>query len=136
LSEEEIEKMKKDAEMHAEEDKKRKELIDAKNEADSMVYQTEKTLNDFEGKISDSEVEPVKKALEELKTAAAGEDVAEIKEKTEAVTKVLYPIIEKMYQQAGPQAGPDMGANPEAGGAGPDDNVVDAEYTEVDKDDK
>lgn len=136
LSKDEIEKMKKDAEMHAEEDKKRRELIDAKNEADSMVYQTEKTLKDFEGKISDSEVEPVKKALEELKTAAAGDNVAEIKEKTEAVTKVLYPIIEKMYQQAGPQGGPDMGANPEAGNAGTDDNVVDAEYTEVDKDNK
>ncbi len=137
LSQEEIEKMKKDAEAHADEDKKRKELIDTKNQADSMVYQTEKTLKDFEGKIPDNEAEPIKKALEELKTAAAGENIELIKEKTEGVTKVLYPIIEKMYQQTGGAApGPDMGADPGAGGAQGDDNVVDAEYTEVDKDQK
>ncbi|AFM01938.1 chaperone protein DnaK [Desulfitobacterium dehalogenans ATCC 51507] len=137
LSQEEIEKMKKDAEAHADEDKKRKELIDAKNQADSMVYQTEKTLKDFEGKIPENEVEPIKKALEELKTAAAGENVELIKEKTEGVTKVLYPIIEKMYQQTGGTApGPDMGADPGMGSAKADDNVVDAEYTEVDKDQK
>lgn len=137
LSQDEIEKMKKDAEAHADEDKKRKELIDAKNQADSMVYQTEKTLKDFEGKIPENEVEPIKKALEELKTIAAGEDLEAIKEKTEAVTKVLYPVIEKMYQQTGGAApGPDMGANPESGTGKPDDNVVDAEYTEVNKDEK
>jgi len=137
LSLEEIEKMKKDAEAHADEDKKRKELIDAKNQADSMVYQTEKTLKDFEGKIPENEVEPIKKALEELKTASAGENIELIKEKTEGVTKVLYPIIEKMYQQTGGAApGPDMGADPGMGSAKADDNVVDAEYTEVDKDQK
>ncbi|WP_019851229.1 molecular chaperone DnaK [Desulfitobacterium sp. PCE1] len=137
LSQEEIEKMKKDAEAHADEDKKRKELIDAKNQADSMVYQTEKTLKDFEGKIPENEVEPIKKALEELKAASAGENIELIKEKTEGVTKVLYPIIEKMYQQTGGAApGPDMGADPGMGSAKADDNVVDAEYTEVDKDQK
>lgn len=135
LSKEEIERMKKDAEAHAEEDRKRKELVDAKNQADSMIYQTEKTLKDFEGKIPADEAESIKKALEELKSAAAGEDIEAIKAKTEAVTKVLYPIIEKMYQQAGGAApGPDMGANPGAESAKSDDNVVDAEYTEVDKD--
>lgn len=136
LSKDEIEKMKKDAEAHADEDKKRKELIDAKNQADSLVYQTEKTLKDFEGKVSESEAEPIKKAVEELKAVATGEDLEEIKAKSEAVTKVLYPLIEKMYQQTGGAApGADMGAD---GGAGtqsnPDDNVVDAEYTEVNKD--
>lgn len=134
LSQDEIEKMKKDAESHAEEDKKRKELIDAKNQADSLVYQTEKTLKDFEGKVSESEAEPIKKAVEELKAVASGENLEEIKAKSEAVTKVLYPLIEKMYQQTG--ATPE-GMGPE-GGAGnqsnPDDNVVDAEYTEVNKD--
>ena len=136
LSKDEIEKMKKDAEAHADEDKKRKELIDAKNQADSLVYQTEKTLKDFEGKVSESEAEPIKKAVEELKAVATGENLEEIKEKSEAVTKVLYPLIEKMYQQTGGAApGADMGAD---GGAStqsnPDDNVVDAEYTEVNKD--
>jgi molecular chaperone DnaK len=135
LSQDEIERMKKDAEAHADEDKKRKELIDAKNQADSLVYQTEKTLKDFEGKISDSEVEPIKKALDELKTAAQGENLEDIKAKSEAVTKVLYPIIEKMYQQTGGAPGADMGADAGAGSQSkPDDNVVDAEYTEVNKD--
>lgn len=135
LSKDEIEKMKKDAEAHADEDKKRKELIDAKNQADSLVYQTEKSFKDFEGKISEAEMEPIKKALEELKTAAAGENLEEIKEKSEAVTKVLYPLIEKMYQQTGGAAPGGMGANSGAGAqSNPDDNVVDAEYTEVNKD--
>lgn len=134
LSQDEIEKMKKDAEAHAEEDKKRKELIDAKNQADSLVYQTEKTLKDFEGKVSESEAEPIKKAVEELKAVASGENLEEIKAKSEAVTKVLYPLIEKMYQQTG--AAPEgMGPEGSTGNpSNPDDNVVDAEYTEVNKD--
>lgn len=131
LSKDEIEKMKKDAEAHADEDKKRKELIDAKNQADSLVYQTEKSLKDFEGKAPESEVEPIKKALEDLKAVSGGEDLEEIKAKTEAVNKVLYPFIEKMYQQTG--AGADAGAAP-GGETKNDDNVVDAEYTEVNKD--
>ncbi|WP_434511361.1 molecular chaperone DnaK [Desulfitobacterium sp. AusDCA] len=138
LSEDEIEKMKKDAEAHAEEDKKHKELIDAKNQADSLVYQTEKSLKDFEGKAPESEVEPIKKAVEELKAVAGGENLEEIKAKTEAVNKVLYPFIEKMYQQTGGAPGADAGAAGAGAGfsgeAKKDDNVVDAEYTEVDKD--
>lgn len=132
LSKDEIEKMKQDAEAHADEDKKRKDLIDAKNQADSLVYQTEKSLKDFEGKVSEDEVAPIKSALEELKTAAQGENLEEINAKSEAVTKVLYPLIEKMYQQTGGEAPEaDMGAGTQSK---PDDNVVDAEYTEVNKD--
>lgn len=138
LSQDEIEKMKKDAEAHAEEDKKRKELIDVKNQADSLVYQTEKSLKDFEGKAPESEVEPIKKAVEELKAVAGSENLEEIKAKTEAVNKVLYPFIEKMYQQTGGAPGADAGAAGAGAGfsgeAKKDDNVVDAEYTEVDKD--
>lgn len=138
LSQDEIEKMKKDAEAHADEDKKRKELIDAKNQADSLVYQTEKSLKDFEGKAPESEVEPIKKAVEELKAVAGSENLEEIKAKTEAVNKVLYPFIEKMYQQTGGAPGADAGAAGAGAGfsgeAKKDDNVVDAEYTEVDKD--
>ncbi|MDA8227054.1 MAG: molecular chaperone DnaK [Desulfitobacterium hafniense] len=131
LSKDEIEKMRKDAEAHAEEDKKRRELIDAKNQADSLVYQTEKSLKDFEGKGDAGEVDSIRKALDELKTAAAGENLEDIKAKSEAVTKVLYPYIEKMYQQ---QAAQNPGAQGPTGEAKKDDNVVDAEYTEVDKD--
>ncbi|CAA7599382.1 Heat shock protein 70kD, peptide-binding domain [Acididesulfobacillus acetoxydans] len=137
LSKDEIERMKKDAESHADEDRKRKELIDVKNQADSLVYQTEKALKDFEGKGNAAELESVKKALEELKSVAAGEDLEAIKAKSEAVTKVLYPFIEKMYQQQGGQPGAGTGAGPEPGAgaqAQRDDNVVDAEYTEVDSD--
>lgn len=138
LSKDEIEKMKKDAEAHAEEDKKRKELIDAKNQADSLVYQTEKSLKDFEGKAPESEVAPIKKAVEELKAVVNSENLDEIKAKTEAVNKVLYPFIEKMYQQTGGAPGADAGASGAGAGfsgeAKKDDNVVDAEYTEVDKD--
>ena len=130
LSADEIEKMRQDAEVHAEEDRKYKELIDAKNQADSLAYQTEKTLKDFEGKGDSAERESISKAAEELKTVAAGNDLEQIKAKTEELTKVLYPYIEKMYQEQAAQA---SAAGPEDGKAA-DDTVVDAEYTEVDKD--
>lgn len=133
LSKEDIEKMKQDAEAHAEEDKKHRELIDAKNQVDSMVYQTEKTLKDFEGKGDASEVENIKKALEDLKTAAGSDNLEDIKAKTEDLNKVLHPFIEKMYQQQAAQ-GQTAGAQPGAEEPKKDDNVVDAEFTEVDKD--
>jgi len=133
LSKEDIDKMKQDAEAHAEEDKKHRELIDAKNQADSLGYQTEKTLKEFEGKGDSSEVESIKKALEDLKTAAAGDSVEEINAKTEALNKVLHPYIEKMYQQQAAQD-PNAGAQSEAEPSKKDDDVVDAEFTEVKKD--
>lgn len=135
LSKDEIDKMQKDAEAHAEEDKKRRELIDVKNQADSIVYQTEKSLKDFEGKGPQNEIDAIKKAVEELKTAASGDNVDDIKAKTEAVNKVLYPFVEKMYQQNGAPGADAGAAGAGAGGeAKQDDNVVDAEYTEVDPD--
>jgi molecular chaperone DnaK len=131
LSKDEIEKMRKDAEAHAEEDRKHKEKIDVKNSADSLVYQTEKALKDFEGKGDSSEVEAIKKAVEELKAVANSDDIDAIKAKSEEVTKVLYPFIEKMYKQQAAEA-PD--GQPGENQGMKDDNVVDAEYTEVDKD--
>lgn len=133
LSKDEIEKMKQDAEVHAEEDKKNRELIDAKNQADSLAYQTEKTLKDFEGKGDAAEVESIKKALEELRKVAAAENVEEINAKTEALNKVLHPYIEKMYQQQAAQD-PNAGAQPGAEEPKKDEDVVDAEFTEVKKD--
>ncbi|GAB6152616.1 molecular chaperone DnaK [Desulfosporosinus burensis] len=134
LSKEDIEKMKQDAELHAEEDKKHREMIDAKNQADSLVYQTEKTMKEFEGKGDAAEVESINKALGDLKTAAAGDSVEEINAKIEALNKVLHPYIEKMYQQQAAQE-QNAGAQPGAGaGEGKkDDDVVDAEFTEVKK---
>lgn len=133
LTKEEVERMRKDAEAHAEEDKKQREIVDARNEADSLIYQAEKTLRDFEGKGDPSEAEKIKKAVEDLKGVVSGDNVQEIKAKSEALTKVLYPYVEKMYQQQAAQntAG-QQGAAGEQKAA--DDNVVDAEYTEVDKD--
>jgi len=140
LSKEEIEKMRKDAEANAEQDKKQRELIDAKNEADSLAYQAEKTLKDFEGKGDATERENIQKAVEELRNVATGEDVQEMKAKSEALTKILHPYVEKMYQeQAAQGANPeqqDPNATQDAGNQQADENVVDAEYTEVDKEEK
>ncbi|SPF32634.1 chaperone Hsp70, co-chaperone with DnaJ [Candidatus Desulfosporosinus infrequens] len=133
LSKDDIEKMKQDAEVHAEEDKKLRELIDAKNQADSLAYQSEKTLKDFEGKGDAAEVENIKKALEALKTAAAADNVEEINAKTEALNKVFHPYIEKMYQEKAAQE-QNAGAQPGAEEVKKDDDVVDAEFTEVNKD--
>ncbi|HBW37612.1 molecular chaperone DnaK [Desulfosporosinus sp. BICA1-9] len=133
LSKEDIEKMKQDAELHAEEDKKHREMIDAKNQADSLAYQTEKTMKEFEGKGDAAEVESVNKALGDLKTAAAGDSVEEINAKIEALNKVLHPYIEKMYQQKAAQE-QNAGAQPGAEEVKKDDDVVDAEFTEVKKD--
>ncbi len=132
LSKEEIDKMAKDAELHAEEDRKRKELVEAKNQADSLVYQTEKALKDFEGKASAADVDKIKQAMQELKDASNTEDIERIQAKSEELTKVLHPFIEQMYQQAGPQGG--AGPQGEHASDNPKDNVVDAEYTEVNDD--
>ncbi len=132
LSKEDIEKMKQDAELHAEEDKKNRELIDAKNQADSLAYQTEKTIKEFEGKGDAAEVESVNKAVGDLKTAAAADSVEEINAKIEALNKVLHPFIEKMYQQKAAEE-QNAGAQPGAGEIKKDDDVVDAEFTEVKK---
>lgn len=139
LSKEEIEKMKKDAEANAEQDRKQRELIDARNEADSLAYQAEKTLKEFEGKGDPAERESIQKAAADLRSVATGDSVQEIKAKGEALTKILHPFVEKMYQQQaaqnpGAQGANPGGQNPGAGTENADDNVVDAEFTEVDKD--
>ena len=135
LSKEDIEKMKQDAELHAEEDKKLRELIDAKNQADSLAYQTEKTLKDFEGKGDAAEVESINKAIEELKTAAASDNLEEINAKIEALNKVLHPYIEKMYKEkAAEEQNANAGAQPGAEEPKKDDDFVDAEFTEAQKD--
>lgn len=133
LSKEEIEKMRKDAEANAEQDRKQRELVDARNEADSLAYQAEKALKDFEGQGDPAERASIQKAAEELRGVAGSDSVQEIKAKSEALTKILHPFVEKAYQQ---QAAQNQGAQAENPGgntsqSGPDDNVVDAEFTEV-----
>lgn len=135
LSKDEIEKMKQDAEVHAEEDKKSRELIDAKNQADSLAYQTEKTMKEFEGKGDAAEVETINTAVHDLKNAGTGESVEEITAKTEALNKVLHPYIEKMYKEKAEEE-KNAGAQPGAEETKKDDDVVDAEFTEVKEDKK
>jgi len=138
LSEDEIEKAVKEAERFAAEDKKRKEEIETRNEADSMVYQTEKTLKDLGDKLSSEDKDKIQAEIDKVKEALKGTDIQAIKDAKESLTQAFYTISQKMYQQAGPQAGgpggPQDGFNP--GGAGADDNVYNADYKVVDEDDK
>ena len=137
MSDDDIDKAVKEAAEYEAQDKKRKEAIDARNDADSMVFQTEKALEDAKDKIDAGDKATVEAALNKLKDALKGTDVAAIKAATEEASKAFYPIAEKMYQQANPQGGqqpgPDMGGA-QAGSAGSDPNVVDADYEVVDDD--
>jgi len=134
LSDEEIKKMVKDAEKNSEEDKKRKAEVETRNQADSLVYQVDKTLKEFEGKVADDEKEKIVTAKGELEEALKGTDIEDIKKKSESLTTVLYELTTKMYQQANPQGGD---ANPQAEQqGGQDDNVVDADYEVMDEDKK
>ena len=141
MSKEDIDKAVKEAEQFAAEDAKRKEEVDVRNQADQVIYQTEKALEDAKDKIDANDKATVEAAINKLKDAMKGTDIEAIKTATEEASKAFYPIAEKMYQQANPQggqAGPDMGANfgGQAGGANTDPNVVDADYQVVDDDQK
>ena len=122
LSKEDIDKAVKDAEMFAEEDKKKKEAIDTRNQAETLVYQTEKSLTELEGKVTEDEKAPVKEQLEKLKETLKGDDIEAIKADSEELTKRFYAIAEKLYAQA----------NPDGTQAQPDNNVYDADYQKVD----
>ena len=136
LSKEDIDKAVKEAEQFAAEDKKRKEEVDAHNEADQTAYQLDKSLTDLGDKVSESEKAPVKAAIEKLKEVNKGTDVAAIKAAIEEAQKAFYPLAERLYRQANPE-GAQGGANPGAGFNGqpnsgkPDDGVVDADFEEV-----
>lgn len=133
LSEDEIERMKQDAESHAEEDKKRKELVEAKNNGDSLVYATEKSLKEVGDKVDDETKKKVEDAMEVMKKSLEGDDVEAIKSATEELTQASHKLAEIMYSQASQQQPGDEGA---AGGddKGGDDDVVDADFEEVKND--
>lgn len=126
LSDDDINRMVKDAELHADEDKKRKEEIEIRNQADSMVYQTEKTVSDLGDKIDSEDKDKIQKAIEEVKAALAGTDNEAIKEKNEALSKVVHEVTTKIYQQAGPQTAP--GQEGTEGAQGAQGDTVDADY--------
>lgn len=131
LSKEDIDKMVKEAEANAEEDKKRREMIELRNQADNTIYTVEKTLKELGDKVTDEQKSQIEGAKEELKKAVEAEDPEEIKAKMEALNNIFHEISSKLYQE---QAG-QQGAQGEANGAeqaGPQDeeDVVDADYTE------
>ncbi len=143
LSEEEIEKMVKDAELHADEDKKRKELVEIKNQADTLVYSTEKSLNEHGDKVDQETRANIEAALNDLKDALKSDDKDLIQSKIEALSSASHKLAEEIYkttsaeQQAGdPNAS--AGANPsaDAGASEQAEDVVDADFEEVDKDQK
>ena len=125
LSEDEINKKVREAEQFAQEDKKKKEIVETKNNAESLIYQTEKTLKDLEGKISEEEKSSINAKIEDLKSALTTDNVDDIKAKNDALTQEFYKISEKLYQNANPQG---QGAEQKK------DDVVDADYEVVDED--
>ena len=130
LTEEEIEKRVKDAQAYAEEDKKKAELIETRNQGESIAYQVEKTLKDLGDKISEEEKSAITAKNDSLKSVLQSDNVSEIKAKIEELTAELNKMSEKLYSQAGPQAGAQGQA--QAGGKNPEDDVVEADYEVID----
>ena len=140
LSQEEIDNLVKDAEVHAEEDKKKKEIVEARNSADALIYSTEKSIKELGDKVDSETKSKVEEASSALKKAMEGEDIEEIKRLSEELTQVSHKLAEAMYQQASAgdqQAGADDGPGADqAGGAAPEEDVVDADFEEVKEDEK
>ena len=142
MSKDDIDKAVREAEQFAAEDKKQREAADTRNQADQMVFQTEKALEEMGGKMDAGDRSNIESALGKLKETLKGSDTEAIKNATEELQKAFYAVSEKLYQQQGGQAGPgpDMGGanfgGGQAGGSNGGDDVVDADYTVVDDDKK
>ena len=137
LSKEEVDKMVKDAELHAEDDKKKRELVDTKNSAEALVDQTEKTLKEHGDKVDKATRKDIESAVEALKQAKDSNNIDELKQKMESLSKASHKLAEVMYQQAAAQGGQDGPGAPGAdASASPqdDEDVVDADFEEVKKD--
>jgi molecular chaperone DnaK len=139
LNDADIDRMVKDAEAHAAEDKKRRELVESKNHAEALIHATEKTIRENEGKIPAGDRQAVEAAIQDLRSVTGGEDADAIKAKTEALAQVSMKLGEAMYkaQQGGGDAGGgptggDAGGGAQGGGQAGDDKVVDADFEEVD----
>ena len=126
MSQEDIEKAVKDAELHAEEDKKQKEAVEVRNNAENLAFQSEKTLNEAGDKLTEEDKAPVKAAIDKLRETLKGTDTEAIKADTEALTQAFYKLSEKIYQQ-NPNA---QGFDPNAQGAPNNDGVYDADFTD------
>ena len=137
LSEEEIQQAVKDAEMHAEDDRKKKDLVEARNNADTLIYTTEKSIKDLGDKVDDETKKKVEDAVAGLKKAMENDDAQEINRLSEELTQVSHKLAEAMYQQASQQPGAEQQPGEEATGAAqPDDDVVDADFEEVKEEEK
>jgi molecular chaperone DnaK len=137
LSDSEIDKMVKEAEANAADDKKRKELVEAKNHAEALIHSTNKSMSELGDKVSSADKSTVETAIAELKTAMDGSDVEGIKAKTNALAQAAMKLGEALYKAQGAQGGtPGDGPGPGAGAQQADDGVVDADFTEVRDDDR
>ena len=132
LTDEEIERMVKDAEANAEADKARKEEVDLRNDVDALLFSVDKTLKELEGKVDEEEVKKAETARDELKAAVEANNIEEMKTKRDALNEIVQNLTVKLYEQAAQQQAQE---NPEAAQGGADD-VVDADFVEVDGDDK
>jgi molecular chaperone DnaK len=130
-----VKKMMRDAESHAEEDRKKKELVEVKNQADTLVYSVEKSLKDYGDKVTESEKKDIEAALDRCRKAKdAGTNVSEIKAAIDELTKVSHKIAEHVYKAA--QGQPEGGPSTDGGGTkakSPEEEVVEAEFEDVDK---
>mgnify|MGYP003573562409 FL=1 len=133
LSDDEINNMVKDAEAHADEDKKRKQLVEAKNHAEALIHSTEKSVTELGDKVAEADKSAVNAAIEELKTALEGEDAEAIEAKTNALAQVAMKLGEAMYKDQQQEAGD--GDTGQDGSGSADDDVVDADFEEVQDDD-
>ena len=138
LSKDEVEKLVRDAQSHTEDDKKRRKLAEAKNQADNLVYQTEKNITEYGDKISADEKTKIQDAIAALKKALEGTDAEAIESATQTLMTASHKLAEEMYKKAAASAGPqpDASATSGTGESKPDEKVVDAEFEEVDKDKK
>ena len=126
--------------MHAEDDKKKRELVDARNSADAMIYSTEKSIKELGDKVDSDTKTKVEDAISALRKAMEGEDTAEIKRLSEELTNASHKLAEAMYQQASANeqqtTGDDAASADQSGGPAPEEDVVDADFEEVKEDDK
>ena len=137
IDKDEIERMVEDAQAHSDEDKKRREVIDARNQLDSLVYGTEKNLAEHRDKLEDSDRAEIESAIEDAKKSMEAEDAAVMASASERLTQASHKLAQAIYEQASAEAPPE-GA-PEAGGpsgsaaSGDDDDVIDADFVDVDE---
>ncbi len=135
LSQEEIDRLVRDAELHADEDRNKKELVDARNTADALIYTTEKSIRELGDKIDSATIAEVEGALNDLKRVIESEDTAQIKRLTEVLTQASHKLAASMYQQTSHTGGHQSGDTAQSAwgpsSSEPDDDVVDADYQEV-----